>query len=58
MKKNECCGHCRYWKTVFDYARGICSRNLLKPDVSPLATAYESYDKFCNNRDIPEKTVC
>ncbi len=27
IKKYECCGNCRYWKTVFDYKLGICHRN-------------------------------
>jgi hypothetical protein len=46
MENNQCCGNCRYWKTVFDYKQGICHRKPPNPDGYPSTTAGESCGEF------------
>lgn len=55
MKKYECCGNCRHWKTVFDYKRGVCHKNPPDPDGYPSTTADESCGEFCDIIQISRK---
>lgn len=32
MRKFECCGNCKYWKTVLDCDWGICHKNASRDD--------------------------
>jgi hypothetical protein len=47
MGKYECCGNCRYWKTVFDYEWGICHIFSPNRDRRPSTRADESCAEFC-----------
>lgn len=53
MTKTECCGNCRYWKTVSHWDQGTCHKN------GSLDTGYlrTSFDALCDEFCIPFRVL-